>query len=236
MCSVSKPRYALLTKKNLKMLDPVLKQRYSALHSGFDRYAFKELFEDRFRNPWPYLDAIGIDKICDFVLDGFPPQYIASEIGLPQRTILKWIEADGERAQAYAWALNANADNLMYEGLDIIDGVAEEQAAISKASKQIEHRRHMASGFGAKRWGKKIDVNQNQTASVTYNFNIALSEGQQEKLINDQRSRPLSAENVADVLDLNSLVGVDLSKVPLSVPGETLSYEEAEAIEKPPHE
>jgi hypothetical protein len=214
------------------MLNQALKQRYSPLNSGFNRYDYKELFENRLRDPWAYLDAISVEKICDFVLDGFSPQYIANEIGLSQRIILKWIEADPDRRMHYHWALDAHADNMMYEGLEIIDNVDEEQSAIAKASKQIEHRRHMASGFGAKRWGKKLDVNQTSTASVTYNFNIALTEEQKIKTI-EQNSRPKALEHAVDVLDLNSLVGYDATGVPLGIPREEdITYEEAQAIEE----
>ena len=155
------------------MLSPELRQKYIPSLQGFNPRAYPSYW-DRQKQPWKFLDDVGIDTICEFIMNGFSPMYIKQQLSLPQSNIMAWINADDERKTKYDEAFAVNADNEMYAARDILDNVPWHSEAISKAGKQAEHRRHMAKGFGAKRWGSKLDVNTSVAVGVSFNFDVGL--------------------------------------------------------------
>lgn len=211
------------------MLSPELRQKYIPSLQGFNPRAYPSYW-DRQKQPWKFLDDVGIDTICEFIMNGFSPMYIKQQLSLPQSNIMAWINADDERKTKYDEAFAVNADNEMYAARDILDNVPWHSEAISKAGKQAEHRRHMAKGFGSKRWGAKIDVNQSTTATVHYNFNIALDDKQKAQVIEGE-SRRIGVET-PQVLDINQLLGAAVNAVPITIPEKNpLTGDEARAQE-----
>src|ERR1700679_1646666 len=155
------------------MITPQLRQQYIPALAGFNRRAY-DSYWDRQKQPWRFLDDVGIDAICEFIMNGFSPMYIKGELSLPLGTIMAWINSDDERKTKYDEAFAINADNEMYEARDLLDNAPLLNEAISKAGKQAEHRRHMAKGFGAKRWGSKLDVNTSVAVGASFNFDVGL--------------------------------------------------------------
>jgi hypothetical protein len=210
-------------------LDPAIKMRYVKSLSEFNPRSFHDEYIDRVKQPRVYLDAVGIDFICEAILNGFSPKEIARQLNIPQTIMLKWIQADDEKYSYYRWALEQEADNQMYDARDKIDNAPLISEAISKASKQAEHRRYMAKGLGPSRWGNKVDVNQNTTATLSYNFNIALDASQRQKVIEGESKR--IDESADETLNMDNLIGPGLNVLDFCIPNEGMGYEEARAQE-----
>lgn len=212
-------------------LDLATKLKYMAPFRGYDFRQPHETYQGRQKDPWRYLDVnVGVEKICEMLMHGIGPRDIAHAINLAQGVIMKWIEADQDRLNAYEWAFAHYADNTMYEARDILDNAPLLSEAINKAGKQAEHRRHMAKGFGAKRWGNKVDINQTMQATVSYNFNVALLP-QQKAALEGQYTQV--SKDAPPMVNFNDLLGGSNAAADLVIPGkEKMSYEEAEANEK----
>jgi hypothetical protein len=212
------------------MLEATVRQQYIPSLCGFNPRAYDSYWNRR-KEPWKFLNDVGIDAICEFIMNGFSPMYIKGQLSVPLGTISAWINADDERKTKYDEAFAVMADNAMYEARDLLDDAPLLNEAISKAGKQAEHRRHMAKGFGAKRWGAKISVDQNTTATVHYNFNIALDDKQKAQIIEGE-SRRIGPEP-SQVLDINQLIGSGVGAVSLGIgTKESMTYEEAKAQEE----
>jgi hypothetical protein len=211
------------------MLAPELRQQYIPALAGFNPRAY-DSYWDRKKQPWKFLDDVGIDAICEFIMNGFSPMYIKGQLSLPLGTITAWIGADDERKAKYEEAFAINADNEMYLARDLLDDAPLLNEAISKAGKQAEHRRHMAKGFGAKRWGSKLDVNTSVAVGVSFNFDVGLLPTQQAAI--EAKATHLPAANQAPALDLNELIGPAINVVPIAIPEkQPLTSEEARAQE-----
>jgi hypothetical protein len=212
---------------NLALLDTL---QYRAPYVNFDPRTYPAYWE-RQQYPLRYLDAIGIEIICDMLLAQLSPKEVGSILQVSQYMLLKWVQADEERRKEWDWALNQEADNQMYQGRDLlVNALGKDQ--LDKADKIAGHLRYMAKGFGSKRWGQKVDVTGvNTGATVSYNFNIALTPEQREKAIEGQ-SREIKQEE-KPALDFKELLGSGLHAVDLTIPGnEKMSYEEAKGCDE----
>lgn len=213
-------------------LDTNLKMRYQAPFEGFNPRADWQAYQNRLHDPWGYLDSIGIHVVVEMLHHGLHPRAISRQLNVSQNVLLKWIEVDDDRRSQYDWAFENAATNEMYDARDIVDSCGLTSEEINKAGKQAEHRRHLAKGLGARRWGAKLDVNATTTATVNYNFNVELLphqkqalEGQAQRIEKDQQIQPL---------DFNELLGSGLGAIDLSIgvkDKDGLSYEEAAAQE-----
>lgn len=211
-------------------MNETLRERYIPAVANFDprQYGWSD-YLNRKTAPWKHLDNIGISRICEMLSYGMSPKRIAEKIGLSSAVIAKWIEADTGRNEEYQWAFSQYADNAMYDAREIIDDAHPDSDSLKKAALQADHRRHMAKGFGVKRWGNKVDVNQNVNATVSYNFNIGLLPAQKAAL--EGEARRVEKDSVGPV-DINELLGPGIDVVDLSVPNNTgMTYEEASAQE-----
>jgi hypothetical protein len=212
------------------MLAPELRQQYIPSLRGFNPRAYPGYWNRR-KEPHVYLNQIGIDTICEFIMNSFSPTYIKQQLDVPQMVIMAWIDADDERKSKYEYAFQVEADNAMYEARDILDDAPLMNEAISKASKQAEHRRHMAKGFGSKRWGSKLDVNASVAVGVSFNFDVGLLPAQKAAL--EGEAIRLPSANQAPPLDLNELIGPAINVVPIEIPEkQPLTGAEARAQEQ----
>lgn len=207
-----------------------LKMRYSAPLHKFNPRSNWELYINRMKRPIEYLDDIGIYPICEMILMGCGPRDVAIELGISQTILLKWIEDDSDRKKQYEWAINAEGDNKMYEAMKILDDAPLDPVAIGKAAKQAEHRRHMAKGMGAKRWGNKVDVNQNVQATLSYSFDIAVRTSD----VSSARVISGEAKKIEETkpFDFNDLLGAGSAADLLVNEKDGLTYEEAKAQEE----
>lgn len=189
--------------------------RYVAPLNDFNPRAYWDEWQDRQRKPWVYLDAVGIERICDMLFAGLSPKEISRTIGLGLAVILKWIDGDDYRREQYEWALNAEADNMMFEARDVIRDAPLVPEAINKAGKLAEHYRHMSKGFGQKRWGQKVDVNANIGVSLNYHFDVGLTEVQKAKAIEGESRRVEALTAPVEQFDINNMLGAAEETIPL---------------------
>lgn len=197
------------------MLTPALRQNYIPALAGFNPRAYDSYWNRR-KEPWQFLTDVGIETICEFIMNGFSPMYIKGQLSIPLSNLTAWINADDERKTKYDDALAVAADNAMYEARDILDDAPLLNEAISKAAKQAEHRRHMAKGFGYKRWGSKLDVNTSVAVGVSFNFDVGLLPAQTAAI--EAQATRLPSANQAPPLDLNELIGPAINVVPIAIP------------------
>lgn len=224
-------------KSEPKPLELLERLSYRAPFKNFDPRSFPAFYEKHLY-PGRYLDAIGIEQICDLLLNQFSPKEISILLQISQSFLLRWVQADVEREKDWEWALQQEADNMMFEARDKLDAAfVPADKALDKAEKQANHNRLMAKGFGQKRWGQKVDVSGvGAGMGVTYNFNVALLPGQQEKLIREKERviEGKKEENPEVAFSFEQFLG-SVQHVDLSLglgKKEELTYEEAEAQEK----
>jgi hypothetical protein len=206
--------------------------QYRAPFKGFDPRSFTSYWS-KHKDPIGYLDAIGIEVVVDLLLNQHSPKQIATLLQVSQVLLHKWVHLDEEREKTWEWALNIEADNEMFEGRDLLNNVKPIAEHISKASKQAEHLRYMAKGFGGARWGNKVDIKNTSQATVTYNFNVALTSEQKAAIEGEARVVKNGQALEQGGLDLNELIGAGLSDIDLMAGGKNeVSEEEARLIEQ----
>lgn len=214
----------------LSVLDQM---RYRAARNFPDPRSY-EAFYTKHLYPKKYLDAIGIEVFVDHILNQFSPKEIAVAYCISQNYLLRWVQADPVRKEQWDWALEQEADNMMFEARDMLkNAFAPPDKALDKAEKLANHNRLMAKGFGAKRWGQKVDVSGLPAgATVTYNFNVALLPEQKEKLV-EQKKRTIEGKKEEETVqfDFKNYLGSGLDAVDLTIPKEDMGYEEAKAQE-----
>lgn len=205
--------------------------RYRAPFVAFDPRSYDAYWE-KHKYPHKYLDAVGIELVCEMVLNQYSPKQIAQVLQVSQVLLKKWIEADPVKEKQWEWALNHEADNQIFEARDILASAPLVPEALNKAEKQANHLRAMAKGFGTRRWGQKVDVKGDfNVATVSYSFNIALTQDQKQAI--ESTAKLITEEKPQDqVIDFKELIGSGLNAVDITVPEEDLNATEAKAIEQ----
>jgi hypothetical protein len=222
-------------KEEPKPLELLERLSYKAPFKNFDPRSYPAFYE-KHMYPGKYLNAIGIEQICDLLLNQFSPKEISILLQISQSFLLRWVQADSQREKDWEWALQQEADNLMFDARDKLAAAfvpADKQ--LDKAEKVANHNRLMAKGFGQKRWGQRVDqVGLGIGAGVIYNFNVALLPGQQEQIVRE-RERVIEGkveENPPVAFSFDTFLGSAQGAVDLSIPREEkLSYEEAQGQE-----
>jgi hypothetical protein len=217
----------------LQILDKI---QYKAPFKHFDPRSY-DAFYSKHTHPLQYLEAIGMEIITDLLLNQFSPKQIATALQISQHILMRWIDNDAERKAEWEWALNHEADNLMFEARDKLEEVfVPSDKQLDKAEKIANHKRIMAKGFGQKRWGQKVDVSGIAAgATVTYNFNVGLLPEQQERLVREKASviEHKGDPNPPVSFDFTNYLGSGLNAIDLTIPKEDMNYEEAKAQETP---
>lgn len=220
-----------------KPLELLERLSYKAPFKNFDPRSYPAFYEKHIY-PAKYLNAIGIENICELLLNQFSPKEIAILLHISQSFLLRWVQADSLREKEWEWALQHEADNLMFEARDKLKAAfVPADKALDKAEKIANHNRVMAKGFGQKRWGQKGDLtNLGTGANVTYNFNVALTPDQIREIHKKERVIEHDKDpNPPVEFSFNNFVGSGLDAVDLTLGlkrKEELSYEEAKAQEQ----
>jgi hypothetical protein len=209
-------------------LEAQVKIKYCAPLKEFNRYEYPS-YQHRMQDPWGYLDEVGIDTVCEFILNGVSPREMCRQINVSQRIINAWLRADEGRLAAYEQAFQEEADNMMFEGKEILNNTPMLSEAISLSEKKANHLRLMAKGFGSKRWGSKVDVNATIGVSLNYSFDVGLLPEQQARIIEGECK---AIEQAPAVLDVNELIGAGGAADLIIPKTEHLTYEEAKAQEE----
>lgn len=105
------------------------------------------------------LDAIGIDAVCDLILEGASRASIARKFGMSQATFINWLAADPERSARAREAMvesselwNERAETVLIEADESVPG------AIAKAKELSQLYRWRAKCYAPKRFGDKVAV------------------------------------------------------------------------------
>jgi len=118
------------------------------------------------------------DAICDRLADGESLRKICLSDDMPAKsTVFKWLGQQPDFADQYARAREAQADALFDESLDIADdgsndwmertredGTADEvlnHEHIQRSKLRIDTRRWMAGKLRPKKYGEKLELDQN---------------------------------------------------------------------------
>ena len=118
------------------------------------------------------------DAICERLADGESLRSICSEEGFPsQPTVFRWLAANESFRKQYAHARDVQADVLFDEILEIADdgrndwmaahgedegsGWKENGEAIRRSQMRIDARKWMAGKLRPKKYGDKLEVEQN---------------------------------------------------------------------------
>lgn len=209
-------------------LEAHVKMKYCAPLKEFNRWEYPS-YQKRLLDPWAYLDEVGIDTICEFILNGVSPREMCRQLNVSQRVVNAWIRADESRVAAYEQAFQEEADNMMFEGKEILQNTPWQTEAISLSEKRANHLRLMAKGFGSKRWGNKVDVNATVAIGVSYSFDVGLLPNQKAAAIEGECK---AIEQPQETLDINELIGAGGTKDLIIPKSECLTYEEAKAQEE----
>lgn len=119
----------------------------------------------RSRDLYERLDGLGVEWVCDRLIDGQSIRAIASEMGASATAVLKWLDRAPERMRQYQLARQAQADALVDEIIDLADEPIPvgpdgrmDSAAVNDKRLRIETRKWVASKFRPSLYGDRIAV------------------------------------------------------------------------------
>lgn len=105
------------------------------------------------------LDAIGIDAVCELILEGASRASIARKFGMSQSSFINWLAADPDRSVRAREAMvesselwNERAETVLIEADETVPG------AIAKAKELSQLYRWRAKCYAPKRFGDKVAV------------------------------------------------------------------------------
>lgn len=111
------------------------------------------------RLPREILEATGIDRICEMIIEGKLLREIARELGIKgHASLIKWINDDEARAKAVEAARKLAAFDYDEQALEVIRA-ARNKIEISRAREEASHLRWRASKMNPKQFSDKIDLN-----------------------------------------------------------------------------
>jgi hypothetical protein len=87
------------------------------------------------------LDRVGIDWVCDRLLEGWSQRRIADEVGIVIPTLIKWVQADPARATLWRQARTASAEIFSEMAEQAVCAIPKD-ATKSEIIKGVELARH----------------------------------------------------------------------------------------------
>lgn len=107
-------------------------------------------------------DAMGIDELCDRIIDGESQTAIARDIGVSIATLIGWIASDTERSARAREARIASASSFSDKAAEELQG-ATDVFGLAKARELASHWRWRASKANPRDFGDKIEIDQRTT-------------------------------------------------------------------------
>lgn len=101
------------------------------------------------------IDAVGIDQVCEWIVEGESLTAIAKKIGVAVSTLLTWAELDTDRSARVREARTLAARIEDAKALQVIEE-ASDPFSLSKAKEIAHHRRWRAAKFAPKDYGEKV--------------------------------------------------------------------------------
>lgn len=120
------------------------------------------------------LERVGIESLCDRLIDGQALRQIARDVGVSPAGVLRWINGDEDRRRVYALARVAQADVLANEIIAIADEPVTldengrmDPSAINEKRVRIDARKWIASKLKPQVYGDRLDLSANVEAKLT---------------------------------------------------------------------
>lgn len=109
------------------------------------------------------MDELGIDALCDMILEGMSYRAIAAEVGVSLGGLNRWIAAEPDRLHACACARELSSQTFDELALEVLE-TAQSAIEIAKAREIAAHYRWRAKSANPKKYGDKQQVDM--TAKV----------------------------------------------------------------------
>ncbi len=106
-----------------------------------------------------------MDEVCEWIASGKAITHLARDMDISYNALITWVNTDDERARRYAHARDDQADTFADEIVTLADGAGTESGEVNKARLQIDARKWVASKLKPKRYGDKIEIEQNLTVT-----------------------------------------------------------------------
>jgi transposase-like protein len=106
------------------------------------------------------LDAVGIEAVCDMLLNGVTMSGVARHVSVDFATLSRWLAADPQRSARVEESRRIAADvyeNMAYEGVI----AASDPFELAKAKEAAHHLRWRASKIAPARYGDKLQHSNN---------------------------------------------------------------------------
>lgn len=123
------------------------------------------------------LDAIGIDVICKHVTSGESLQSFCTAHGFSPVSVLRWIDADKDRAEDYAHARIVRAD-LVFDSLDDVSEqavTAENAVVVAGLRLKADNIKWKLARMNAKKYGDKTTVSGDADNPLKVDVSLAVS-------------------------------------------------------------
>lgn len=128
------------------------------------------------------------DEVLTLLEDGLSLRAASHQCGITPQLFNHYKRGDKDLAVAYARAMEARADLLADEAIEIADNESDS----SKARNQIDVRKWAASKFNPKRYGERIDMNVTQSLDIT-------------GALEEARARLLSMRDQSNIIDAQAI-------------------------------
>lgn len=117
------------------------------------------------RDLYDRLDRLGVEWVCDRLIDGQSVRTIARELDASATAVLKWLDREPTRMRQYQLARQAQADALVDEIIDLADEPVPigpdgrlDSAAVNDKRLRIDARKWVASKFRPGVYGDRVAV------------------------------------------------------------------------------
>lgn len=117
------------------------------------------------RDLYDRLDRLGVEWVCDRLINGQSVRAIARELDASATAVLKWLDRDPGKMRQYQLARQAQADALVDEIIDLADEPVPvgldgrmDSAAVNDKRLRIDTRKWIASKFRPGLYGDRVEV------------------------------------------------------------------------------
>lgn len=125
------------------------------------------------RDVYERLDRLGLDWLCDQLIDGRSVRSVARELDASAVAILKWIDREPGRMRQYQLARQAQADAIVDELIELADSPVPvddmgrtDSAAVNQLRLRVDTRKWIASKFRPGLYGDRVAVETNVNANL----------------------------------------------------------------------
>lgn len=120
------------------------------------------------RDVYERLDRLGLDWVCDQLIDGRSVRSVAKDLNASAVAILKWLDREPGRMRQYQLARQAQADCLVDGLIDLADEPIPvgpdgrmDPAAVNDKRLRIDTRKWIACKLRPGMYGDRVEVNAN---------------------------------------------------------------------------